>query len=79
MFLKNYRIYRHQSNESQRKKDKKKIEEFEGEEEKTIELILEMLERMNDEVADKLDMRKVVQISLNTEIISELYTDRQVI
>ena len=46
--------------------------------EKEDKLILEMLE-MNEEVALKEDMKKVVEISLNTKVASELFTEKQII
>lgn len=53
-----------------------KIENFEREEEKTIEVILEILEfiKENDQV-DESDMKKVVEISLNIKISNELFTE----
>ena len=55
-----------------------KIKKFEEEEEKTFELILEMLEMMNDEVVYKVDIKKVMENSLDTEIVIDLFTAGQV-
>ena len=39
--------------------------------------MVEMLEMMNDEVANKEDIKKVMEISLNTKVASEIFIEEQ--
>ena len=41
-------------------------------------VILEILEMMNEEAADKEDMKKFVEISLNTIVTNKLFTEEQI-
>ena len=50
-----------------RRVDLIEVDEVIEEEDKTIELKQEMLEIMNEEVADKKDIEKIADISLNTK------------
>ena len=48
------------------------------EEDKKVDLILEILEIMNEEVADTKDIKNIMEICLYTKVVSELFTVEQI-